>query len=103
MLYTLPCVCAGSDLLKQLMSLLEPLVHWDRLGLQLGFSVPEIKKIDKKERGCVNDCLEAILRRWMQEHGDVKKLGREAKEALVSALVDIEEVALSEVIAQADL
>ena len=85
------------------MSLLSPLIHWDRLGLQLGISFPEIKKIEKRERGSVNDCLAAVLQSWMQEEDDVKKFGGATKKSLISALQEMDEIALSEDIAQAEL
>ena len=85
------------------MSLLSPLIHWDRLGLQLGISFPEVKKIEKEERGSVNNCLAAMLQRWMQEEDDVKKCGGATKKSLVSALREMDEIALSEDIARAKL
>ena len=85
------------------MSLLSPLIHWDRLGLQLGIAFHEVKKIEKRERGSVNDCLAAMLQRWIQEEDDVKEFGGATKESLVSALREMDEIALSEGIAQAKL
>ena len=85
------------------MSLLSSLIHWERLGLQLGISFPEVKKIEKEERGAVNNCLAAMLYRWMQEGDDVRKVGGATKESLISALQGMDEIALAEVIAKAEL
>ena len=97
------CFCAGSKQLPQLMNLLSPLIHWERLGLQLGISFPEVKKIEKEKRGAVSNCLVAILHRWMQEEDDVKKVGGATKESLILALQGMDEIALAEVIAKAEL
>ena len=48
-------------------------------------------------------CLVAMLQRWMQEKDDVKSFGGATKEQMVSALKEIDEIALSETIARATL
>ena len=48
-------------------------------------------------------CLTAVLSRWMNEKDDVKAFGGSTKENLVSALKEIEENALAEVITQTAL
>ena len=51
----------------------------------------------------MDNCLAAMLQRWMQEKDAVKEFGRATKESLVSALRKMEEIVLSETIAQAEL
>ena len=98
-------VCAGirHQELAQLMVLLSPLVNWFGLGTQLGIYYHELKKIELEERGSVDRCLLAVLQRWMHEMDDVKICGGATKETLVSALKDLDEIALSEVVAQSTL
>ena len=96
-------MCIGSEWLHCLKRLLSPLVHWDRLGLQLGISYPEVMKIEKEKRGLVNDCLEAMLWRWMQEEDDVKEIGGATKQALITALREMDEIAIAEAISHAEL
>ena len=97
--------CAGirHRELAQLTVLLSPLVNWFGLGIQLGIYHHELKKIELEERGSVDRCLVAMLQRWMQEKDDVKSFGGATKEQMVSALKEIDEIALSENIAQATL
>ena len=87
----------------QLTVLLSPLVNWFGLGIQLGIYHHELKKIDLEERGSVDRCLAAMLLRWMNEKDDVKAFGGATKGKLVSALKEIEEIALAEAIAQATI
>ena len=102
-LYALLCCIAGPKELPQLLVLLSPIVNWTLLGLHLGIYYHELQKIDKEERGFVDNCLAAMLQRWMQEKDAVKEFGRATKESLVSALRKMEEIVLSETIAQAEL
>ena len=83
--------------------LLSSLVNWFGLGIQLGIYHHELKKIELEERGSVDRCLAAMLLRWMNEKDDIKAFGGATKGKLVSALKEIEEIALAEVIAQATL
>ena len=100
--YTL---CAGirHQEFAQLTVLLSPLVNWFGLGIQLGIYHHELKKIELEERGSVDRCLADMLLRWMNEKDDVKAFGGATKGNLVSALKEIEEIALAEAIAQAPL
>ena len=59
--------------------------------------------MEVEERGSVDRCLGAMLLRWMNEKDDVKTFGGATKGKLVSALREIEEIALAEAIAQATL
>ena len=95
-------LCLGCAQLPRLTVLLSPLVNWYGLGIQLGIYFYELKKIELEERGSVDRCLIAVLNRWMQELDGVKDLGGATKEQLVSALQNIEEIELSEVIAQTE-
>ena len=94
---------AGPKQLPQLLVLLSPIVNWTLLGLHLGIYDHELQKIDQEKRGCVDNCLAAMLHRWMQEKDAVKELGGATKESLVSALRKMKEIVLSETIAQAEL
>ena len=87
----------------QLTVLLSPLVNWFGLGIQLGIYHHELEKIELEKRGSVDCCLAAMLLRWMNEKDDVKAFGGASKGKLVSALKEIEEIALAEAIAQATL
>ena len=93
---------AGPKALSQLVVLLSLIVHWVLLGIHLGIYQHELQEIDKEERGSVDNCLEAMLHRWMQEKDAVKEFGGATKESLVSALHKME-IVLSEAIAQAEL
>ena len=97
------CCLAGHEELSQLLVLLSPIVNWNLLGIHLGIHHHELQKIDKEERGSVDNCLAAMLQRWIQEKDAVKKYGRATKESLVSALRKMDEIKLSETIAQAEL
>ena len=56
-----------------------------------------------EERGSVDRCLAAMLLRWMNEKDDVKAFGGATKGKLVSALEEIQEIALAESISQTTL
>ena len=98
-------MCAGicHQEFAQLTVLLSPLVNWFGLGIQLGIYYHELKKIELEERGSVDRCLADMLLRWMNEKDDVKAFGGATKGNLVSALKEIEEIALAETIAQSTL
>ena len=98
-------LCAGArhQELAQLTVLLSLLVNWFGLGLQLGIHYHELKKMELEERGSVDRCLAAVLQRWMSEEDDVKSSGGATKEALVSALKQLQENTLAEAVTQATL
>ena len=98
-------LCAGTrhQELAQLTVLLCPLVNWFGLGLQLGIHYHELEKIEQEKRGSVDRCLAAVLQRWLSEKDDVKSSGGATKEALVSALKQLQENALAEALAQATI
>ena len=102
-LHTLLCCLAGPKELPQLLAILSPLVNWDILGVHLGIYHHELQKIEKEERGSVDNCLVAMLQRWMQGKDAVKDFGGATKESLVSALRKMNEIVLSETVAQAQL
>ena len=83
--------------------LLSHLLNWFGLGLQLGIHFKELKKIEKEEHGSEDRCLAAVLQRWMEEKDYVKEFGGATKEALVAALLEIEETKIAENIKQASL
>ena len=97
------CFLAGSKKLSQLIVLLSPLVNWTILGLHLGIYHHELQKIDKEQRGSVDNCLAAMLQRWLEEEDGVKEFGGATKESLVSALQKMDEIVLSESVAQAEI
>ena len=106
MLLTVFCgLCAGirHRELAQLTVLLSPLLNWFGLGLQLGIHYHELKKIELEEHGSVDRCLASVLQRWMNEEDDVKSSGGATKEALISALKELQENALAEAVDQATL
>ena len=102
-LHTLLCCLAGLKDLPQLLDILSPIVNWTLLGLHLGIYHHELQKINKEERGSVDNCLAAMLQRWILEKDAVKELGGATKESLVSALRKMNEIVLAKSVAQADL
>ena len=86
-----------------MLHILSPVVNWNVLGLHLGIHHHELQKIDKEERGSVDNCLTAMLQRWTLQKDAVKEFGGATKESLVSALHKMKEIVLAETVAQAEL
>ena len=74
-----------------IVSLLEAVLNWQGLALNLGIHFTTIKKIHMERTGNVERCLRDIICYWLDQRDEVKEFGGCTKQHLVTALLDIDE------------
>ena len=54
---------------------LKSIVAWKSLGLALGLLYPTLQKIERAQRGNVDDCMLEMLAAWLQQQDNVCQNG----------------------------
>ena len=81
----------GIDDLFNVKMKLKNVVNWKDLGLALGLLHPTLQKIDKGQRGDINDCMREMLAVWLQQQDNVSRVGTPSWSVLQTALKKIGE------------
>ena len=62
---------AGIDDLAEIIMALKNFDNWLPLGLQLGLRYETLEKIEKEQRGLIDECKRKMLVAWLQEQDNV--------------------------------
>ena len=81
---------------------LKNIVDWQSLGLELGFLYPTLEKIEREQRGMIDQCKTKMLAAWLQQQDNVTKKGVPSWSTLKTALENIEEKELASEIGEYD-
>ena len=81
--------------LAQVKRFLKNVNNWQDLGLQLGLLQPTLKRIDKEQRGLINECKREMLEAWLQQQDNVAVIGVPCCDVLKEALEKIGEKQLA--------
>ena len=81
--------------LAQVKRFLKNVNNWQDLGLQLGLIQPTLKRIDKEQRGLINECKREMLEAWLQQQDNVAVISVPCCDVLKEALKKIGEKQLA--------
>ena len=81
---------------------LKNIVDWQSLGLELGFLYPTLEKIEREQRGMIDQCKTKMLAAWLQQQDNVTKKGVPSWSTLKTALENIGEKELASEIGEYD-
>ena len=74
------------SILASVLSALEDFNDWMNLGLNLGIKQPTLNRIDKQERGDINDCKREMLSAWLRWKDNVQEVGLPSWKRLLDAM-----------------
>ena len=86
----------GIDDLAEVKLALKDLNNWQSLGLELGLLYSTLKRIEKEQRGLIDECKTEMLAAWLQQQDNVAKRGLPSCAALKVALRNIDENKLAD-------
>ena len=81
--------------LAQVEMFLKNVNKWQSLGLQLGILQPTLEKIEKEQRGDIDECKRKMLTAWLQQKDNVAVTGVPCCDVLKAALRKIGEKQLA--------
>ena len=85
--------------LAKVKKFLKNVVNWKSLGLELGLFYPTLEKIEKEQRGAIDNCKMSMLAAWLQQQDNVTRHGVPSWMILKTALEEIGEKELADTIA----
>ena len=97
-LYIFICFVSGIKDLDKVLSVLKdnrfPDNQWDKLGLKLGITKPELDTI-KEDKQDSKDCLKECLSCWLQQDYDINQYGKPTMTSLAAALIGMGQKAVA--------
>ena len=88
---TVVLLYTGIDDLVDLRKFVKNVVAWKKLGLELGLLYPTLQKIEREQRGNVDDCMMETLAAWLQQQDHVSRKGIPSWAVLRTTLEEIGE------------
>ena len=88
---TVVLLYTGIDDLLEVKMFVKQVVNWKDLGLALGLAYSTLQKIERDQRGGVDDCMREMLAAWLQQQDNVTKKGIPSWAVLKTALENIGE------------
>ena len=73
------------------LTVIQDLVNWKKLGLQLGLLLSTLEKIDHEQRGMIDNCKIYMLSAWLKQQDNVSQKGNPSWSVLKAALKRIGE------------
>ena len=79
-------VITAENNLVDVFNVIDDIVNWEILGLQLGLRLPTLEKIGREQRGIIDNCKTHMLSAWLQQQDNVSKKGIPSWSVLKAAL-----------------
>ena len=67
-------------------NVIDDIVNWEILGLQLGLRLSKLEKIEREQRGIIENCKTHMLSAWLQQQDNVLQKGIPSWSVLRAAL-----------------
>ena len=91
MSYNIECssyyvVIAAENDLVDVFNVIDDIVNWEVLGLQLGLRLSKVEIIEREQRGIIKNCKTHMLSAWLQQQDNVSQKGVPSWSVLKAAL-----------------